>query len=58
MFSALYETINRVAAGTDFVVIVENITALRSRRGGGNELGLLRPTNVRKENDSLNIFLL
>lgn len=30
LFSALFGTINTVAAGTDSVVIVENITVLRS----------------------------
>lgn len=40
LFSALYETINIVTAGTDFVVILENITILRSKSGEGNELGL------------------
>lgn len=45
LFFALCETINTVAAGTDFVVLVENITALRSGSGGGSDLRFLHSTN-------------
>lgn len=50
LFSALYETINTVTAGTDFVVIVENITVQTSKSDEGNELRLQCSTNVRKAN--------
>lgn len=55
LFSALYETINMVAAGTDSVVVLKNITVLRSRSGEGSELGLQRSANVRKANDRCHI---